>query len=335
MRRPVLAMLLVIALATCCSCAGGGGRQSASRSGSIPSASPSGSPNSQAATPTAQPPSGIIVISQEDSNCVVRAFDPDSAEIRNVATFNLGQYLAPNNICITINGGPGGAPRFSPDFTKLAITSLSSTGGVSVGWIDTAGNFTPVSVSEKPDFGLPTQPSLLGFDSRGDFYYTLDHGNRLEPTWYGEMYRLPPGASTGGQILATIHEVKDSTTIRTVDGWQFYNGSPCLSQDLGTGFYGNIPTPWFSVNGFDLLRIDQGCNQSAGRPIIPTAGKQISKLIWKIDGSKVVFELSDPLTPGATKLFAVDGNGAGTPREIVGSGVSAVLPSTVYFYSWI
>ena len=88
-----------------------------------------------------------------------------------------------------------------------------------------------------------------------------------------------------------------------------------------------LHTPSFSPNGGQIFRVDN-CGKD-GRPIIPPANAAIEKLVWKEDGSQVVFALT------TNKLYIVDGNGVGTPREITGPGVSAVLNSQTNFYSWI
>ncbi|MCV7007965.1 hypothetical protein [Mycobacterium gordonae] len=279
-----------------------------------------------------------MVITQEGSKCRVLAFNPDSATIRDVASFDVSQLTSPDSCANGVGGpagGPGGAPKFSPDFAKMAVSTIMiPSGGVSIGWIDAKGSYTRVSASETPDFGLPTQPALLGFNSRGEFFYTLDHGNRLESSFYEEMYRVPAGSSAGGQVVATIHEIKDSDVVRTADGWQFSNGTGC-SKPSSSSYYGSEQIPWFLVDNYNLLRLDQSCgDQSTGRPIIPTTGKQISKFIWKMDGAQVLFELAG-VPPSPSKLYIVDGHGTTAPREITGAGVGSILPPTIYFYSWI
>lgn len=347
MRRIALAMLCALSVVTVCSC-GGGGRQQSASSSTINSTSSIPGAASQTPSAPAEPISGIMLLLMNGNNCTVKVFNPDSGRIRDVANFNTSNYnvtgCSGNNLVDGADGGPGGAPLFSPDFTKMAVTANRDH---SVGWIDSAGHFTNISSPQTPDFGLPSQPNLLGFDSRGDFYYDVIYGNAFETGWHNDMYRLTAGFSSGGQVIATINDTtpEPHELFQTMDGYQYGQPSDVLCPKGGGdshAFYGADQKPWFFTDHTSLFRVDQDCDQNKGRAITPTTGREISNFIWSIDGSKVVFALqagTAGLTNDKPKLFIVDGNGGGAPREITGPGVAAVLsppPNTeIRFYSWI
>jgi hypothetical protein len=230
---------------------------------------------------------------------------------------------------MNVMGGVGAVPLFSSDFKRM-IARLQSG---EIGWIDTKGQFTQVSAPQSPEFGDTTFPLPLGFNANDGFWYSVKHSAQTNsgPQEHLDINRLPAGSTSNPEVTASVNLPNDnSTPYRDPEGkWAFLDGRKMCGQS-GTLFFGDFHPPFFSPNGGQIFRVDN-CGEE-GRPIIPPANVGIANLVWKEDGSQVVFKLGNLRND---KLYIVDGNGSGTPREITGPGISAVLDPHAYFYSWI
>jgi hypothetical protein len=323
--RLLMAVLTAVSLIALVGCGGGQPTQHTPPS-SVPStgSSPQASPGTTGTTgPQAVPVSGIILLSNTPSPpCRVQAFDPSSETVRDVATFNSACYTGPWQA-----GGVGAVPLFSSDFKRITVTLGSGV----IGWIDTTGQFTQVSSPQAPDFGEMTQPRAMGFDSDNNFWYSVEYQSGAKR--HLDINRLARGSTSNPEVIASRNNGNGTTDLNNItepyrfpDGkWAFWDATMCGTVNLN--FYGDLHTPSFrSDHDPQIFRVDN-CRKE-GRPITPLANMDIGKLVWKEDGSQVVFELKN-------KLYIVDGNGVGAPREITGPGVSAVLNSQTNFYSWI
>jgi hypothetical protein len=219
----------------------------------------------------------------------------------------------------------------------MTVTSEATPGVSPIGWIDTTGQFTQVSSPQTPDFGESSLPRALGFDSDNNFWFSVEYNSG--PKRHLDINRLAADSTNNPEMIASMNNGNGTTDpynitypYRFPDGkWAFWDTTMCNLNTNFSNFYGDGHTPAFRAwGGTEIRRVDN-C-QDQGRSITPQGNGSVAKLVWKEDGSQVIFVLSNN---GNNKLYLVDGNGVGAPREITGPGVSAVLDPLTNFYSWI
>lgn len=146
--------------------------------------------------------------------CVVDAVDPSTGAVSLIADYaTVGCPIATTNTAIA----------FSPDFQKMALLDDRFHG--TAGWMDPRGAVQKFGPDEShPEFGRAPNVGSVGFDKRGNFYYTVADEKGIT------YYRVPPGSTAQGEPVGTVADEKDSI-FGPLPGGTFGLGSKVLFRE--------------------------------------------------------------------------------------------------------
>ncbi len=158
------------------------------------------------------------------------AWSPDSEQLAYVIFEDSGSAIYVRNIYtgvatrVSAREGVNGAPAFSPDGRKLALTLSSRTGNLDVYTLDLAtSELTRLTKSSaidtEPSWSADGQTLYFNSDRSGGpqvYKVSVDGGNPSRITFEGN-YNARPRVSPDGKSLLVVHESKGRYQIGRVD----------------------------------------------------------------------------------------------------------------------
>lgn len=276
------------------------------------------------AAPTSSAPvkpaklTGIVMISHDGSTCTVQSLDPSTGQVSEFARFTVEATIQTTAKCPK---RVGASTFYSPDFQRAAVLQKVSS-DLHAGWLDREGTFTAVSPKiEASDFSLPAEVHVVGFDKRGNFYYTMEYGNIVnDSNWHNDLFRVPAGSTTGAQLVGSqtaenhfdvgVAPLPGGELGITKDGNVFAGCS--LDVNLDGPFDPDRTTYFFSQDD-RIYKSDKWCvNGQNQTPITPKVTSGIIDFVVSPDGSKVIFQTGNK----AKSLYQLDTTGSGDPVKL-------------------
>jgi hypothetical protein len=114
---------------------------------------------------------GIIVASFRTSNSVeLDAVDPATGRTKATRTFDGGSATI---AAWQIDPWFTWASDFNKSLTELAATGSGPNGTTSAGYVDTSGNYVPLTAAQSSGFNSPPDKQAIGFAQDGDLWYQV------------------------------------------------------------------------------------------------------------------------------------------------------------------
>ncbi|WP_160102406.1 hypothetical protein [Rhodococcus sp. T7] len=223
---------------------------------------------------------------------------------------------------------PGFRLGLAPSLDRYALTK-SVNGDLHAGWVDLAGTFTDINRTETADpFGGTQGNIAIGFDNKGDFYYTEHHNDGQT------VFRVPAGSTSvaDAQFVVTQGKVPPKP-FKTGDGVIHFNESSCFGAHSEIGWLGPdtylvpLRTQIYKASIANVEHVGS-CGDGDGSPLLPpTNTVAVTNPIGSPDGNTVAF------TYDRNQLYTVEASGVTQPRKVNVSPDINVY--TVAFIDWL
>lgn len=282
---------------------------SAAAQTSAPTASASATPSPVKVT------SGVLALSSIGNKRTYSFVDPASGHYSEAVTF-----VIPSTGSTQGSGFPELAA--SPDLTKYAVTSMVD-GQSAAGWIDSSGQFTPVTTSTATGAfgGNPPSYKAIGFDGAGNYFYEQNSQGAM----YTEVYEVSAGSTSNAQKLTlTPPGSGDHGLMLNADGSMLFgcdNETAARWLDANTLVMAIAP-------GTQIAKIAIASRGPGGCPIaaaenevtlLPTTNTvQVHDPVANSDGTKVAFFYEDPdrVTHNFPTVYVVGADGNSQPTLV-------------------
>ncbi|MFB8005207.1 hypothetical protein [Nocardia sp. NPDC056000] len=199
----------------------------------------------------------------------------------------------------------------SPTLDRFAM-SKAVDGQGHAGWVDSSGRFTDVTAGQKPGpFEQSYAFDSIGFGRNGDFYYS-----RVTSDRQFDVYRLPAGATSGGQFVKTLGPFATVVAWREADGSIGVYGAGDDSAK-GNCEYAMTQVSWVSAttyviaNGTQIAKVTNTPPDCPKVDLLPATNQAtVTSPVVSADGKRLVF------TYNGADLYIVDTDGGKSPVQL-------------------
>ena len=276
--------------------------------------------------------SGILALNSPGNRRIYALIDPNSGQYSEAVTFTIPTTGS-------AQGSTSPAVAASPDLTKLAITSTVN-GQSMAGWIDSSGQFTPVttSVAEGPFGGNPPIYTAIGFDGAGNYYYKKNSAGANT-----EVYEVPAGSTSNAQqVTVTPLGAADQGARLNFDGSMLFG---CQSMAGANWLDANTMVSTIAP-GTQIAKIALGGREKGGCPILPAPNEvpllpttntaTVHNPVANADGTKVAFFYDDPdrVKHNFPTVYIVGADGKSQPTVVNLSETDAKKLAFAAFLRW-
>jgi hypothetical protein len=295
----------------------------------------------------AQQVSGIVITSfpgDSSIHCDIETIDPTSGAVTKNSSFNIDSLQATSMSCPT--GTDEGDTWFSHNYDRLAFTRSDYRAA----WVDKDGKVTLIGpATSKPDFGVQTVVTAVGFDKHDNFYYSAGRSDGRYEDEAADYYRVPAGSTSDGVKIGTIifHPqdgqravfgrlpggtlgVGAEVPLEGAGSW-----SECHMQ-MDSNFDPDRHTYYYADQG-RIYRSNNWCDNSASaedadskNAVIPAGNYGVGAVISSPDGSRLAF-----MSNG--KIYTASSDGRSTPTQLDVPELTSppARLSTWHFRGWV
>ncbi|MFT4189244.1 MAG: hypothetical protein QM621_11760 [Aeromicrobium sp.] len=274
---------------------------------------------------------GLIFLDLSTSSANLYIVDPEEGTVTPGPSFAITETAAPLVMYAIKNAESSVSYRslFSPDYSLMAASGYPEEGSLNktpVGWIDSQGNFTNVSVTTGPEesFSSTYSDSLPAFDPSGNFWFGRETSNdslwvealqpyRHDPR-FGETVSVGPPVNPAYTIVPGGEPLENGYYpffAESFDGEMGCWGANSVRNGVCVGGGdGELPLcEIYSINE-DTSKFIAPTGRTASCPsIVPETDLGVRRPVLSPDSKQVAFTTEQPNNESEQRLFRVSAKG--------------------------